>query len=1493
MHRIRSSERRRLTPRLATLLLTLAAALATLVVASLAGIVPAVAQVNSVSVADFDRSGLEVEVLASFEAGGATTLYSAPGSRWGASGSLVEGDVALDVGSRIVRVMAPNRNGSLLRLNDDGPLVLREFFGEAGAGADLTVWVQSAGGTASFAASDVKTVGSNYVNFNVPASGRAILTGIRAGDSFVLALTRPAPTPAPTTAPTPAPTPEPTPAPTPEPTPAPTPEPTPAPTPEPTPAPTPESTPEPTPEPIPAPTPESTPEPTPAPTPEPTPEPTLESSTVNAQSLSEPSAGDLPGTSDTTGVVALDQAARGRLTEGGDLWDTDWFAAELTAGLAYRIQVLGTPGVDCTLLAPIVESVQDASGAVVAGTEWWAESRELWSRLTFTPASDGRYYISVVGEANYGGVGTYIVALTDGGSGSDERITAIGAQGCVPEAPAGLGLSEVTGGSVTLSWTAPAHSAISGYRILRGTDASTLSVIATDTGSTATSYVDASVSPSTTYVYAVVALSAAGEGAPSVTASTTTLSPDAGAKAGTDKSGSDPTPGPRNVPPAISTPGPTGLTLTPSFDRVTLGWTTPSGDGVTGYRIWRGAGADALTVLVSDTASTSTSYVDETVEEDTTYHYAVAALNASGAGPQSTSSIATLAEPLIAAQQQAVDENRITSFNDNPIVTFASNLGKPDATNTHANTLTSAEVRFRQSFTTGPGGSGFLLDSFSFRAWNGNDFLIVSLWTDEVGEMGVSGPGDKLAELRRVEARYRDHDYTFENLDVFLFPSTKYWIQFQVRHADYDRLGTSAQTRLRRTTATGMDTGSLPGWSFGGQVKFGLKGRVVPSGPATVGVEAELVSNLDNHAVGHYFVHTVSTVAQSFTTGSSSRSYGLTAVRFHASAGTAQTSLVVSIHEDNSGDPAATVLFTLTGPAVSGFGRREYTYSAPANAQLDPDTTYWVVFSNSLSQITLYQTQDISEQGIVAGWSLGNSITFRLGPTAVWEQSTPDDVLRMAVDGTFFHSERAEPPGEDFPASEATPGRVRLGEYSIGTLDDASDRDWFRIDGLEHYRQYRLEVDFLGANVVGGSLDVFSSTMGRTPVHRSDLWDSNYDGHAVLDFWPVAVGTSTLYLQVESSNKMNREDDRNRYTGPYTVTLSELPDVQRMVSNLEQRASDRLTFYNIGHPTEDGLTGHVKEMAIDFTTGSHAAGYTLDKLAAYISMGRRTVTAGTATITGVVGANVAIGTPDSVVVNDRTLTVHEGSTTGVSYTVKLSTQPSDDVTVAITGASGTDLTVAPALLTFTSSNWDQAQTVKVTAAEDTDSTNDDITLVHIATGGGYTRVSAAALVAVRVDDDEDSAAADEPGDPGAPAFPVTRLVPTKATPQVAIYSNHGTLRIPHAEICQVERLTGYETGLALATGDWPDEMYAGTCAGVTLEANTKYWVVFRSTSKFPNTFYRVAESNSNSEDASRASGWSIGNQTWSRLYTGSKPNEAWKTVSGSHPLAIGVFASPK
>ena len=169
--------------------------------AALAGAMSADAQGSPLSVSDFDQSGLQAVALASFDAGGDTTLYSAPDSRWGASGTLVEGDVNLDDDTSITRVMLPNSDGSLLRLNDDGGLTLRDFFGASGAGADLTVWVQTSAGTARFAASGVRSAGVNYVNFNVPASERAVLTGIDTGDRFLLALTRPAPNTAATGAP--------------------------------------------------------------------------------------------------------------------------------------------------------------------------------------------------------------------------------------------------------------------------------------------------------------------------------------------------------------------------------------------------------------------------------------------------------------------------------------------------------------------------------------------------------------------------------------------------------------------------------------------------------------------------------------------------------------------------------------------------------------------------------------------------------------------------------------------------------------------------------------------------------------------------------------------------------------------------------------------------------------------------------------------------------------------------------------------------------------------------------------------------------------------------------------------------------------------------------------------------------------------------------------------------------------------------------------------
>ena len=92
---------------------------------------------------------------------------------------------------------------------------------------------------------------------------------------------------------------------------------------------------------------------------------------------------------------------------------------------------------------------------------------------------------------------------------------------------------------------------------------------------------------------------------------------------------------------------------------------------------------------------------------------------------------------------------------------------------------------------------------------------------------------------------------------------------------------------------------------------------------------------------------------------------------------------------------------------------------------------------------------------------------------------------------------------------------------------------------------------------------------------------------------------------------------------------------------------------------------------------------------------------------------------DGVTISPTTLTVDEGDAAGVSYTVALTSQPAGDVTVTVSGHSGTDLTLSsPGLsgddeLTFTTANWGTAQTVTVKAAEDDDAVTDaDVTLVH-------------------------------------------------------------------------------------------------------------------------------------------------------------------------------------
>ena len=111
----------------------------------------------------------------------------------------------------------------------------------------------------------------------------------------------------------------------------------------------------------------------------------------------------------------------------------------------------------------------------------------------------------------------------------------------------------------------------------------------------------------------------------------------------------------------------------------------------------------------------------------------------------------------------------------------------------------------------------------------------------------------------------------------------------------------------------------------------------------------------------------------------------------------------------------------------------------------------------------------------------------------------------------------------------------------------------------------------------------------------------------------------------------------------------------------------------------------------------------------------------------------------AIVVSANAVTVPEGGS--ATYTVKLSNQPSGDVTVGIatsstSGGGDDDITHAPASLDFTAANWHTAQTVTLSAAPDGDDLNGTNTITHTATGANFDAARQVFVTAIEGDDDQ-------------------------------------------------------------------------------------------------------------------------------------------------------------
>ena len=160
---------------------------------------------------------------------------------------------------------------------------------------------------------------------------------------------------------------------------------------------------------------------------------------------------------------------------------------------------------------------------------------------------------------------------------------------------------------VGLTWTAPAEDAdsVTGYEVLRAAGEGELTTLVEDTGSTATSYADATATAAgETYTYQVKAIrgeersQASGQARVQLPLDAVDLAP-------------------------------SNLTAEAVDSGVNLSWTAPAEDAasVTGYEILRAVGEGELATLAADTGSTGSTYTDATAtEEGETYAYQVKAI---------------------------------------------------------------------------------------------------------------------------------------------------------------------------------------------------------------------------------------------------------------------------------------------------------------------------------------------------------------------------------------------------------------------------------------------------------------------------------------------------------------------------------------------------------------------------------------------------------------------------------------------------------------------------------------------------------------------------------------------------------------------------------------------------------------------------------------------------------------------------------------------------
>ena len=241
-----------------------------------------------------------------------------------------------------------------------------------------------------------------------------------------------------------------------------------------------------------------------------------------------------------------------------------------------------------------------------------------------------------------------------------------------------------------------------------------------------------------------------------------------------------------------------------------------------------------------------------------------------------------------------------------------------------------------------------------------------------------------------------DEDYYFtDSTPYVLQSSTSYFVV--IEPPPHVPGATGNTIRLARTTSTGVDSDSLPGWTLNPAIytpktdtswsltpttdnrttKIQLEGTQLPPPTATPtevgGVEIVLVSNIGQTQTGTGPLGTAFQRAQNFRTGNHSNGYKLTSIEVRYTS--MNTDLpTATLHE---GSPNATTsaapVATLMNPSSLIDGNVVFT--APANTFLKSGTDYYILLRGGGSSVSL--TNMTGQPVSVDGFTINNVLHYR------------------------------------------------------------------------------------------------------------------------------------------------------------------------------------------------------------------------------------------------------------------------------------------------------------------------------------------------------------------------------------------------------------------------------------------------------------------------------------------------------------------------------------